>query len=151
MLQATTDTPISRPTGEIEARWKGNYLQVAAAEKRQDELAAARLWEELGKSYHPDDPDERGWHLLALRHAEELKKAITDRRELVVSQLANAQHAELQGNRDEAAGLRKEIRDRYGAYTDLADVFGPRPAEKPEPPATPPPTDPPALDGKSEK
>ena len=147
-LQSSTDSPFSRPNGAVEARWKGNYLPVVAAEKRQDEVAAARLWEELAKSYHPDDPEERGWHLLALRHADELKKAIADRRELVLRQLANAQQAELQGRREEAVGLRQELINRYGQYTDLADLFGPRPHEQPQ---SPPATDAPAPENKPEK
>jgi eukaryotic-like serine/threonine-protein kinase len=126
MLQSEANTGFNRPSGDIELRWVEYSTRVAAAQKRHDDGAALRAWEELAAAYRPEDSAERAWHLLAIRRRDEVKKAMTDRRELVLRQVAHAQQALQHGNAAEAEGLWKELLARYGDYPDLADLLSPQ-------------------------
>jgi len=141
MIQSPADTPFNRPKGDVENRWVAYYARVSAAQKANDDPAALAAWEELAESYRPKDSAERAWHLLAKRNAEELKKAMAERRALVTGLIARVHQAELAGKQAEADGLRKEVRERYGRYPDLADLIGPAEEPAPEPAAPAPASD----------
>ena len=136
MLQSEANTAFNRPSGDVEIRWVEYYTRVAAAQKRHDDAAALRAWDDLAAAYQPEDSAERAWHLLALRRRDDLKTAMADRRQSVLRQLAHAQQALQHGKPDEAAGLWKELWARYGDYADLSDLLSPPVAPTATPPAT---------------
>jgi serine/threonine-protein kinase len=145
MLEAKAGTKFNEPKNEVEARWVGYHAAATAAHGAGDDEKAANAWEDLARSYKADADSERGWHLMARARADELRKEMAVRRGVVEGLVAEAKHATLQGNRDEASRLWKEILDRYGRFKDLADLLAgapqaPTPAEPADPPngATPP-------------
>jgi hypothetical protein len=103
----------------------------AEASARGDDRAAVRQWKEMAGQLNPDDPDERKWHLLAQRRAEQLENTIHDRRQFVEKQLQLAEEARRSGRPDQAMAILKKLFDEYRKYTDLGDLF-------PEPPPSGP-------------
>ncbi len=98
----------------------------------------------------PDEPEARKWHLLAARRAKEIESRIQERRAFVTDQLARAQTAMQAGRPNESVAILAMLKEKYGHYTDLADLLGgsfepPAPANfTPAPAAVPPPGGPPA-------
>ena len=71
MLQSPLNTKLNQPNDKLEERWVEYFALISAAEKRSDDLAEASTWTELAQFYRPDQPEERAWHLLARKRAEE--------------------------------------------------------------------------------
>jgi eukaryotic-like serine/threonine-protein kinase len=123
-----------------EPKTEGERLYVAfsglsrKAIEGKDDLAAVAHWEEMARAIKEDDPNERKWWLLARKRVDELKKAMAERREFVVSQLKRYNLALTTGRINEAVTIREDLLNRYGKYTDLADLLGPF---APPPPSTP--------------
>jgi serine/threonine-protein kinase len=147
MVEAKGGTKFNEPRNELEARWVAYYTTATAAHDSGVDEKAANTWEELARSYKADADSERGWHLLARSRADELRKDMAVRRKVVEGLVAEARHAVLQGNRDEASRLWKEILDRYGRFKDLADLLAGAPQAAPpaEPAASSDGTPPPAA------
>lgn len=124
MIQAVeAGTSFNEPKNDVERRWVAYFTKVLASRKANDDVSALQAWNDLAQSYRPEDNAERGWYLLALRNAADLKAAMADRRKLVNGLLVDAKHAELQGDAARARELRNEIYERYARYTDLADLL----------------------------
>ncbi|HMB03588.1 MAG TPA: serine/threonine-protein kinase [Isosphaeraceae bacterium] len=145
------DSPVQ--TGLSEPKTKGEHLYVAigtlarGASGRGDDLGAIRHWEELAQQLEGHEPEERPWFLLARTRADELKRAIARRREVVNGVLELAADALRNGRTEEARTIRDEILTRYGKYTDLSELLelaglAPRPAVPPSPAPQPEPMPP---------
>ncbi len=131
-LQSQANTGFNKPNGELEERFVQYYTVVSAAEKRNDERGAATAWEEFASSLKPDEKDERPWHLLAKKKAAELSQKIVQRKERVIALMNMAHKAELEGKVSEAVSLRAEVLERYGKFTDVAELLGIAPGTAPE-------------------
>ena len=59
--------------------------------------------------------------------AEELETRIQERRAFVIDQLQRADAALEAGRPNEAVAIRAMLSEKYGQYTDLADLLGPPP------------------------
>jgi eukaryotic-like serine/threonine-protein kinase len=91
------------------------------------------------------DPEERGWHLLAVKRFEMLNQKIGERRDDLKEKLDRADLAYSDGRFDEAIGARAEIVDKYKdfkMYPDLQELVArayaglprPEPSEQPAAP-----------------
>jgi hypothetical protein len=109
---------------------------------------AARRWREMAAHVEEHSPNDRGWVLLARQRAEELEKAIADRRERAAEMLDRADALAHAGRAPEAAGLREDVARRYAAFADLADLVARARAGLTPEPAPPEPA--PPEPGKSE-
>ena len=89
-----------------------------------NELAAMAHWKEMAGLLKPDDHEERKWYLIALKRARELEVKISERRAFVIDQLARADAALQAGRPTEAVTIRAMLKDKFGHYTDLADLLG---------------------------
>lgn len=147
MLDSPVQTWLSEP------KTKGEHLYVAigtlarGASTRGDDLGAIRHWEELAQQLEGHEPEERPWFLLARTRADELKRAIARRREVVNGLLERAAAALRNGRSEEARTIRDEILTRYGKYTALSELLElaglvPRPAAPPSPARQPEPMPP---------
>ena len=122
-----------------------NTVASASAE-HGNELAAVEQWETMASQLQPDDPAQRPWYLLARKRADDLRKSIAQREEMVAKLLQSAEAADAEGRPREAMAIRREILARYGKYTDLADLLKTAGLIAPPtdaPPPTPAPTSPP--------
>ena len=99
-----------------------NTVASASAE-HGNELAAIEQWEMMARQLQPDDPAQRPWYLLARKRADDLRKSIAQREEMVAKLLQSAEAADEEGRPREAMAIRREILDRYGKYTDLAELL----------------------------
>ncbi|MDG3007030.1 serine/threonine-protein kinase [Paludisphaera mucosa] len=140
MLASPTPTPFSQPQTNGERQFAAFYNLAARAEAEGDEVAAERYWREMIGTIAEDDPDDRRWALLARKRADELEKRIQDRRAFVEDQVGRAVVAIQSGRPKEALAIQAMLREKYGRFTDLADVFAPvgMPEPRPAPEAAPP-------------
>ena len=122
---------LTKPANDAERKFVVTNGVATAASERGDELAAMAQWQEMAdqlkeaaKPHKPDDPEERQWYLLALRRVEQLQNAIKDRREFVEKQVGLANLARRAGRLVEAMTIENNLREQFGKYTDLADIFG---------------------------
>ena len=104
-------------------------------------MAALAYWREMAKLIDPNDREERKWHLIAVKRADELEVRIRDRRNFVVEQLTRAESALQAGRPSEAMSIRAMLKDKYGHYLDLRDLLGgdstPEPGLVPPTPPSP--------------
>ena len=81
---------------------------------RGDISTAIRQWQDLATHESADDPDERKWHLLALRRVEQLENAIVDRRQYVLKQMELAEDAHLaSGDSRRRAAIKSKLMEKY--------------------------------------
>ena len=99
-----------------------NTVASASAE-HGNELAAIEQWEMMARQLQPDDPAQRPWYLLARKRADDLRKSIAQREEMVGKLLQSAEAADAEGRPREAQAIRREILARYGKYTDLTELL----------------------------
>jgi serine/threonine-protein kinase len=140
---AVLDSPRRTRYNEPNTNPERQYVEVSDVARkdaeRHDDAHAAELWDAMVKNLHPDEAEERPWWLLAQKRAGELKKVMAERRKFVEGQVRKINEAELAGNREDAATLRKNLLDHYGMYADLSDLL--REAAPPsEPGSAPAPT-----------
>ena len=95
----------------------------SASAEHGNELAAIEQWETMASQLQPDDPAQRPWYLLARKRADDLRKSIARREELVAKLLQSAEAADAEGRPREAMAIRRDILDRYGKFTDLAALL----------------------------
>jgi serine/threonine-protein kinase len=141
-LTAEVPTPFSKPKNRAEGEFQVAHAVVAPAIKRHDEPTAAQEWKKLAAQLDPEDPEERKWHLLALRRAQEVEDSIRDTRLIVEKQLKIADEAFIAGDPDKARTIRDEVVKRYKDYPYLKDLLGAIPTPSAGSPPNPPPTGP---------
>jgi len=143
ILSAGAQTPFP-PNTNAERQFVVTRAVAAEASARGDDRAAVRQWREMAGQLNPDDPEDRKWHLLAQRRADQLENAIHDRRQFVEKQLQLAEEARRSGRPDQAMAILKKLLDEYRKYTDLADLFPEPPPSGPSQSPGGPPTSAPA-------
>lgn len=132
LLASPTPTPFSEPQTNGERQFALYNAMAAKAEAEGNQVDAERYWREMAAAIPPDDPDDRKWHLLAVKRADELGAQIRDRRTFVEEQFRRAVAALQAGRPKEALQIQAMLREKYGRFTDVADLFAPLEAE-PEP------------------
>jgi serine/threonine protein kinase len=134
LLASPTPTPFSQPQTNGERQFALYHAMAAKAEADGNELEAERYWRQMAGSVPPDDPDDRKWHLLAVKRADDLAARIHDRRVFVEEQFRRAVAALQAGRPKEAIQIQAMLREKYGRFTDVADLFAPlEPDPEPEP------------------
>jgi serine/threonine-protein kinase len=155
ILDSPVKTGFSDPANNAERQYVITSAVAAEASKRGDDITARHQWLNLAQEMKPDDPDERKWHLLATKRADDLQHAMEDRRTYVIKQLALSDAAFRAGRPVEAVTIRSKLVDQFAHYTDLADLFAfatPEPVPPSVSPVQPQPeTEPkPQVKGKSD-
>jgi eukaryotic-like serine/threonine-protein kinase len=126
-LASGLDISLTRPVNDAERKFVIAHQLAAGAKDRGDELTSINKWRDFAEQVKADDPDERKWHLLALRNIEQLENAINDRRQYVLKQLQLADAALQAGRLDEGITIKTKLVDQFSRYTDLVDIFGSAP------------------------
>ncbi len=132
VLASPTPTPFSQPQTNGERQFVFYNGMAAKAEADGDELAAERYWREMTAAVSPDDPDDRPWRLLAEKRADDLAARIRERHAFVTEQFRKAVAALQAGDAKESLQIQAMLREKYGRFTDVADLFKPL-APEPEP------------------
>ncbi|MGO9596652.1 MAG: serine/threonine-protein kinase [Isosphaeraceae bacterium] len=128
VLDSPVHTQLSEPRTNTERHYVSFSTLAAKASAEGNDTQAAELWREMARLMGPDDREERKWHLLANRRAEEIESRMREQRSFVVDQIARADEALQAGRPSEAVAIRAMLKEKYGQYTDLADLLGTRPA-----------------------
>ncbi len=136
-LSSPVKTAFSEPHTDGERQYVSFDALASRAVADGNEVEAASYWREMARLLKPDEPDEKKWHLLAIRRATELEKRVQDRRAFVSDQLAKASAALQAGRPNESVTIMAMLRENYGHFADLADLLGPQP-EAPQPSVAPP-------------
>jgi serine/threonine-protein kinase len=136
VLSSQAKTTFNKPTNDIERKFVIHNSLATDASARWDDKAAMQQWLELSQQLGPDDPEERGWHLLALQNANQLENAMQDRRQHVLKQLRLADEALRSNHPNQAITIKSQLVDQYSRYTDLSDIF----ANPSSPPSSLPPS-----------
>ncbi len=123
VLASPLGIKLTEPRDENERTFVGYHTVASASAVHGNELAAIDQWEMMARQLHPDDSAQRPWFLLARKRADDLKKSIAQRQEMVGKLLGSAEVAESEGRLREAQTIRGEILARYGKYTDLAELL----------------------------
>lgn len=135
---------LSQPKPGAEELFVSVFNDAEAAIKAGDDEEAIRKWRTMADVLKPDDPEQRGWLMLAQERAEKVKAAMADREALVVKSLDKADRMVQDGQLDEARKLRQDILRRYGPVLHLQDLLrrrlGVDPAAPPAPKAAPAPS-----------
>jgi eukaryotic-like serine/threonine-protein kinase len=137
----TSGVPAFRePKTEAEAQYVKVAEEARAYLKEKQDPGALDLWRGLAEALK-DQPENRGWYLLALQRADELTKAMSSRRKTVAELLDQADAAERDGHPEVAIRLRRGVLERYGQFTHLKDLLDRAqvgiPHEEPPPGAKP--------------
>ena len=128
ILESKVKTSFSEPKDNLERGFVLTHAVAAAASERGDDLAAIAEWQKFAQQAKPDDPDERKWHLLALKRAASVENEIKLRRQYVERQLQSAVDAFHAGHTNQGEAIKSKLREQYQKYTDLADLFPPKPS-----------------------
>jgi serine/threonine-protein kinase len=131
-LSSKVQTQFSEPHTNAERQYVSFDILATKASDAGDEVGAVNYWREMARVLKPDNPDERSWHLLANRRAEELESKIKERRTFVTDQLSRAEEADRTGRPNEATTIRTMLRDKYLRYTDMKDLLRAEPAANPD-------------------
>jgi serine/threonine-protein kinase len=132
MLDSPVHTQLNDPNTDGERQYVMISRLARKESERFDDLEAVRAWEEMAAQVQPQDPTDRQWRLLAQKRAQDLKKAVSQRRDFVVAELQRIAESEQAGRSRDAADRREALLDRYGKYVDLADLLHP-PSQAPAP------------------
>jgi serine/threonine-protein kinase len=124
ILGSPVQTQLSEPRTNAERQYVSFSSLAAKASASGDDTQAAELWREMARVTSPDDREERKWHILAVQRAEETESQMHERRIFVVDQVARADRALQAGRPSEAMAIRAMLKEKYGHYTDLADLLG---------------------------
>jgi hypothetical protein len=135
LLDAPARTRLNEPNTQAERQYVIVHSIAAQYTANLDDLNAEKQWRELSAQLRPDDPDDRGWYLLALDRANQLQNKMRDRRATVLKQLQLVQDAIHAGRPEIAEEVRKKLFEDYRSYTDLTDLFPATPADAPGRPA----------------
>lgn len=124
LLASPVKTRFSEPQNNGERQFVAFQALAAKAEAEKDQLTALRVWREMGATLNSDDSDDRKWFLLANKRVTDLTTQIQERRAFVENQLRRAATAYRMGRTGDAMAIQSMLRERYGDYADLADLFG---------------------------
>jgi predicted Ser/Thr protein kinase len=138
ILGSKVKTSFSEPKDNGERMFVLANALSSEASERGDDLAAIRHWQEFAQQVKPDDPDERKWYLLAVKRAKSLENEIALRRQYVEKQLQLAVESFHAGRTNQGTTIKSKLREQFGKYTDLTDLFPPaEPVTKSAGPAKP--------------
>jgi eukaryotic-like serine/threonine-protein kinase len=137
-LTAPVETPLSKANNRAENEFVVAHAVVASATKRHDDPTAVTEWKKLAALLNPDDPEERGWYLLALESATEVENAMRDTRLFIEKQMKIADEAFLGGHPEQAHAIRDELVKQYKDYPYLKDLIQAIPIVPSSPQAPPP-------------
>jgi serine/threonine-protein kinase len=141
-LESPVRTKFTEPQTTGEHEYVEAYALASEASGRGDDQAAIQYWEEMARRLKPDDAEQRPWSLLAQKRAEDVRKAIAERREIVIRQLNDAERARRLGEVQKALTIQANIMTHYGRYGDVADVLERAGLKPPQARPTPPTADP---------
>jgi tRNA A-37 threonylcarbamoyl transferase component Bud32 len=136
-LTAAVETPFSKPNNRAESDFVVAHAVVASATKRHDDPTAVAEWKKLAAQLNPDDVEERGWYLLALKRAAEVENAISDNRLFIEKQSKIADEAFLNGHPEQARAIRDELIKQWKDHPYLEDLIRAIPTTAPPVPAPP--------------
>lgn len=122
-LESPVRTRFTEPQTTGEHEYVEAYALASEASGRGDDQAAIQYWEEMARRLKPDDAEQRPWSLLAQKRAEDVRKAIAERREIVIRQLNDAERARQRGETLKALTIQAHILKYYGSYGDVADLL----------------------------
>ncbi len=135
-LSSPVKTQFSEPHTEGERQYVSFDTLASKAIAEGNDVLAVTYWKEMARLMKPDDRDEKKWYLLAVKRATDLEKQIQERRAFVEDKIGRANAALQSGRPNESVAIMAMLREKYGHYTDLADLLQPR-IEAPGPGATP--------------
>ncbi|WP_435022093.1 serine/threonine protein kinase [Tundrisphaera sp. TA3] len=117
---------LTKPKTETEIQYRTTFDEAAAALAIHHDGDAYDLWKKLELSLAREGRKERGWALLAGERAEQIKRQIEQRREVVAGLLARATITEPVAATEAGRKYRKDILEdiiaRFGPYPDVADL-----------------------------
>jgi len=122
-LESPVRTRFTEPQTTGEHEYIEAYALASEASGRGDDQAAIQYWEEMARRLKPDDAEQRPWSLLAQKRAEDVRKAIAERREIVIRQLNDAERARQRGETLKALTIQAHILKHYGSNGDVADLL----------------------------
>ena len=131
MLESEANTGFNKPSGVQEERFFHFHRLALIARKRGDDVAAVAEWEKMASGLDLNDKDDRPWHLLAKKRAEDLTREMSERRAQVIELMTLAKKAEDEGKNDVAISLRAEVKERYLKFKDIAEFMGITPDNAP--------------------
>ncbi len=134
VLESPANTGFNKPSTPNEERFVAFHTIAAAAAKRFDDAASIAAWGEMAGQLRPTDKDDRPWYLLATSRSTQLKKAIEQRKSIVLDLMSRALKAEQAGRVAEGTALRAEVVEKYGKYADVAQLLNLSPSETPPSP-----------------
>jgi serine/threonine-protein kinase len=117
------DSPITRPNTDAERKYVIASSVATKASNRGDDVAELQQWKDLASRLKADDKEERPWYLLAIDNARRLEARISDRRQTVETQFGLAAQALQAGRSAECRDILLKLKEEYGRYTSLADLF----------------------------
>lgn len=118
-LESAVRTVLSQPNTPIEHLYVATVRRAGELTEKKDDLGVIHVWQDFARQLHAEDRDERGWYLLAQQRLGELGQAIQSREAFVRNELARAEAKFKAGSFEDAAAIRRHLRDEYGAYTSL--------------------------------
>ena len=126
VLESPARTALSRPNTEIETAFADTSTRAAEALAAKFEPDAVVAYQALERRLRDLGEGEkvRGWVLLARRRAVEIRAAIDRRRANALDALTKILAAEVAGQSEQAARLRRGFLEKYGPYDELADLVG---------------------------
>ena len=141
-LETSAVPAFREPKTEAEALYVKTADAARAYLKDGYDAEAEALWRGMAEALR-EQPENRGWLLLAQRRGDEVAKGMSARRKLAADLLDQADTAEKQGRTEVAVRIRRGVLERYGKFPHLKDLLDraalgvPREApageEKPEP------------------
>ncbi len=141
----------SKPNSEAEALFQHTFEEASISLKLHHDFDSESMWRAMEKRLARDDREDRGWVLLARERADEVARAIRERREKVAGRIARAaipEHlAQAEAARKYSQDILRDIVRTFGDYPDVADLVaqaraglppedpapGPKPDESPKP------------------
>ncbi len=115
---------LGRPRAGVEQDYDDTRRQAEEVSKEGRDGVAAALWDDLAERLKAKT-ESRGWSLLALERANDLRTAMARRRAKVVDRLAEADRFARAGDELRAAQLRQTVIAEYASFADLADLLHP--------------------------
>jgi len=136
ILSSLLQNSLTRPANDSEKLFKVVNTLAVEASSRGNDQAAMEQWQKMAEQLKPNDPEVRKWYLLALDRAKVLKNTMTDRRQVVLKLLEDAEAALRAGRPNEAITIKSKLFDDYSQYKDLSDLFPAPPANLPGAPGS---------------
>jgi len=123
ILESDVRSFMSEPKNAMEHAYQAYYKLAKQASEDGDDLRAVTYWQEMDKKVNLKEPEERPWHLLALKRIESLTRLVKERQEVVRGLIELAIEADRNGRPLEAASIRNDLVKRFSRYSDLQNVF----------------------------